>query len=123
VLGYANPAIGQSELIKAVRDLPDVPIVSNGLSSLYFWADRYCYAIPVRIDVESGLPKENYESEMELYRRRFREQDAVLILFHPETLLPDYAPLRELIDGLTLVARYSDGEIYRYESSSAEPPG
>jgi len=123
VLGYANPAIGQSELIKAVRDLPDVPIVSNGLSSLYFWADRYCYAIPVRIDVESGLPKENYEAEMELYRRRFREQDAVLILFHPETLLPDYAPLRELIDGLTLVARYSDGEIYRYESSSAEPPG
>ena len=121
-LGYADPARGKSELIQAVRQLPDVPIVSNGLSSLYFWADRYCYAIPVRIDVESGLPRETYEAEMEVLRRRFREESAVLVLFHPESLLPEYAPMSELVEGLTLVGRYSDGEIYQYQDAVPHPP-
>lgn len=121
VLGYANPAIGTSGLIQAVRELPDVPIVSNGLSSLYFWADRYCYAIPVRTDVESGLPRPTYEAEMEVLRRRFREEGAVLVLFDPANLLPDYAPLNELVEGLTLVGRYGDGEIYSYVDEPASP--
>jgi hypothetical protein len=117
-LGYANPAIGESDLIQAVRQLPsDVPLVSNGLSSLYFWADRYCYAIPVRIDVESGLPRPTYEAELEAMRRRFRDEWAVLVLFDPASWLPEYAPVEDLTTGLSLIGRFAEGDIYRFEGT------
>ncbi|MFV2044044.1 MAG: glycosyltransferase family 39 protein [Anaerolineales bacterium] len=111
-LGNAAPSISQSQTVAAVRDLPEVPIVSNGISRLYFWADRNSFAIPWLIDLETEQRDPAYEENLGIMRRRLCQERGYLVLFSPESLVPQQAPLADLTEGLTLYGDYPDGEIY-----------
>ena len=111
-LGNAAPSIGQSQTVTAVRGLPEVPIVSNGISRLYFWADRNSFAIPWLIDLETEQRDPAYEENLSIMRRRLCQEGGYLVLFGPENLVPQQAPLSDLTEGLTLHGDYPDGEIY-----------
>lgn len=111
-LGNAAPSNSQSQTIAAVRDLPDVPIVTNGISRLYFWADRNSFAIPWVEDRLTGMPDQRYEENLRVLRGRLCEDHGVLVLFHPERLTPEQAPLGDMIEGLALYGVYPDGAIY-----------
>ena len=111
-LGNAAPSIAESQTVAAVRELPDVPIVTNGISRLYFWADRNSFAIPWLIDLETGERDPDYEDILQIMRGRLCDEGGYLILFYPENLVPQQAPLGDLIAGLTQYGDYQDGEIY-----------
>jgi len=111
-LGNAAPSISQSQTVAAVRELPEVPIVSNGIARLYFWADRNPFAIPWLIDLETEQRDLAYEENLEIMRRRLCQEGGYLVLFSPENLVPQQAPLADLTEGLNLHGDYTDGEIY-----------
>ena len=111
-LGNAAPSNSSSQTIAAVRELPDVPIVSNGIAKLYFWADRNVFALPWLIDLETGEQDPAYQDTLQIMRDRLCLEDGYLVLFQPERLVPEQAPLAELIAGLDLVQDYPDGQIY-----------
>ena len=112
-LGNAAPSIAESPTLTAVQELPDVPIVSNGMARLYFWADRNAYAIPWRVDVETGEPRITYQDEVRGLQEVLCRDGGALVLFGPESLLTEQAALSDLTAGFTRTGKYSDGEIYR----------
>ena len=111
-LGNASFSISDSQTVAAVRDLPSVPIVSNGISRLYFWADRNVFALPWLIDLETNEPDPAYQANLQIMRDRLCLENGYLVLFAPENLVPEQAPLDDLIEGLALIGDYPDGEIY-----------
>jgi 4-amino-4-deoxy-L-arabinose transferase-like glycosyltransferase len=111
-LGNAAPTIGNSETVAAVKELPSVPIATNGMARLYFWADRYTYSIPWRIDLDTGAERTAYQADLQQLRDRLCPKGGVLVLFEPENLLPEQASLTDLTQGLSLFGQYQDGEIY-----------
>jgi len=114
-LGNAAPSVAESETLAEVQKLPDVPIVSNGMAMLYFWADRNAYAIPWRIDVETGEPRISYQDEVRNLKDVLCRDGGALVLFGLESLLSEQAALSDLTAGFTRSGKYSDGEIYRCE--------
>lgn len=113
-LGNAAPSISLSETLAAAKALPpDAPIASNGMARLYFWADRNAYAIPWRLDVETGAARPEYQHELEGLRTRLCSQGGALVLFEPESLLDEQASIADLTAGMSLLGRYSDGEIHQ----------
>ncbi|MEE9217420.1 MAG: glycosyltransferase family 39 protein [Anaerolineales bacterium] len=115
-LGNAAPSISQSLTVAAVRELPEVPIVTNGISRLYFWADRNSFALPWLIDLETEERDPAYEDNLRIMRGRLCDEGGFLVLFYPERLVPEQAPLSDLTAGLALYGDYPDGEIYRCEA-------
>jgi len=113
-LGYSHRSWQDSRLIRMVRELPDVPIYTNGIAELYIHASRSAYPIPWRIDRETQEVMKDYEQQLEIMRLRLREEDARLILFDPEDLFPQQARLEDLTAGLTIVAKFEDGTVYDY---------
>jgi len=113
-LGYSHRSWQDSVLIKLVKDLPDVPIYTNGITELYIHASRSSYPIPWRINTETQEVNQDYEQQLEMMRLRLVEEDARLVLFDPENLLPQQARLEDLTAGLTAVAEVEDGTIYDY---------
>ncbi len=111
-LGNAAPSIGNSETVAAVKELPSVPIATNGMARLYFWADRYTYSIPWRIDLETGAERAAYRADLQQLRDRLCPKGGALVLFEPENLLLEQASLTDLTQGLSLFGQYQDGEIY-----------
>jgi hypothetical protein len=111
-LGNAAPTIGNSETVAAVKELPSVPIATNGMARLYFWADRYTYSIPWRIDLETGAERAAYQADLQQLRDRLCPKGGALVLFEPENLLLEQASLTDLTQGLSLFGQYQDGEIY-----------
>jgi hypothetical protein len=113
-LGYSHRSWQDSALIKLARQLPDVPIYTNGITELYIHASRSSYPIPWRIDSETGEPDQDYDRQLEIMHTKLRTEDARLVLFDPAGLLPQQAKLEDLTDGLTKVAEVEDGAIYDY---------
>ena len=113
-LGYSHRSWQDSALIKMVKELPDVPIYTNGITELYIHASRSSYPIPWRIDSETQQVNQDYELQLEIMRLKLVEEDARLVLFDPENLLPQQARLDDLTAGLTAVAEVEDGAIYDY---------
>jgi flagellar biosynthesis protein FliQ len=116
-LGNAAPGIKQSPTIAAVRELPDVPIVTNVIPRLYFWADRDPFSIPWQIDIETEEIDPLYESNLAILRSRLCEQGGFLVLFEPETMVSEHAALSDLRQGLALYGQFRDGEIYQCAES------
>ncbi|HLF36534.1 MAG TPA: glycosyltransferase family 39 protein [Anaerolineales bacterium] len=114
-LGNAAPSIAESQTLAAVEELADVPIASNGMARLYFWADRNAYAIPWRVDLETGEPRISYADEVRNLKDVLCRDGGALVLFGPENLLSEQAALSDLTAGFTRSGKYSDGEIYRCE--------
>ena len=112
-LGNAAPSIAESQTLAAVEELPDVPIASNGIARLYFWAERNAYAIPWRVDVETGEHRISYQDEVRNLKDLLCRDGGALVLFGPENLLSEQAALSDLTAGFTRSGKYSDGEIYR----------
>lgn len=116
-LGNAAPSIAESQTLAAVEQLPDVPIASNGMARLYFWADRNAYAIPWRVDVETGEPRIAYQDELRNLKDVLCRDAGALVLFGPENLLSEQAALADLTAGFTRSGKYPDGEIYRCDGA------
>ena len=112
-LGNAAASNSESQTVAAVRELPEVPIVSNGISRLYFWADRNVFALPWLIDLETDEPDPAYQDTLQIMRDRLCVENGYLVLFHPESLVPEQAPFSDLTAGLTLHGDYPDGQVYK----------
>ena len=115
--GYASGIYRNSPTIEYVRQFPDVPIYSNDLPALYFWADKMAIFIPSRIN-PSTLEYdsvERYELSLQNMYERMVQEGAVLIIFGPNPYSRlDQNHLSDLTRDLTLTAEFKDGLIFQY---------
>ena len=115
--GYASGIYRNSPTIEYVRQFPDVPIYSNDLPALYFWADKMAIYIPSRIN-PSTLEYdsvERYELSLQNMYERMVQEGAVLIIFGPNPYSRlDQNHLSDLTRDLTLTAEFKDGLIFQY---------
>jgi hypothetical protein len=113
--GYASNSYRSSPTIEYVRDLPDVPIFTNDLPALYFWAHRIGVFIPneYNASAKERIDPLEYEGLLSSMRRILAENDGVVIIYgyDPRSrLTPDH--FKEITEGLTLIEEFHDGLVY-----------
>jgi hypothetical protein len=121
-IGYSTKAWRQSDVVKAVRELPEsIPLITNDKAALMFLAGRATYEVA---EIYRDKPEPvftRYGSGMDEAQRVFREQSGALVLFNA-SLEDDFAiygdrtaeRISALVDGLYLYYEGEDGSIYYY---------
>ncbi len=109
---YASAAWRTSPTIAALKQLEPPLIYTDDIAAVYLLADRYSYSIPRRLDAVTGDPVESYPADLETMRRRIAQEGAVLVLFDPQHIPADMAPLEDLTQGLCPLQTLADGVIY-----------
>lgn len=102
--GYSASEWQSSELIAAVKGLPQQPLYSNQSGALYLLAGRPAYTIPYHFSDDDG-----FDSELGDIRNNMMHKGAFIVLFYE-----DMHSLEELTRDLILVAEYEDGVIYSH---------
>jgi hypothetical protein len=116
--GYASGIYRNSPTVEYVQQLPNVPIYSNDLPALYFWADRMAIFIPSRINPSTLMygSNEQYEQSLQQMRQRMSQEEAVLIIFGPDPYNRlEQNHLSDLTRDLILVAEFIDGLVFQYK--------
>ena len=115
-LGFSGRAWQESEIMAAVRQLPDVTIYTNEPDAVYFLSGRPSYIVLSQIDPVTRGEREDYDNWLRSAQGSLRKPDSVLVLFHVESLMADPWD-REMVivltEGLACVQTYGDGSIYR----------
>ena len=91
---------------------PGGAVYSNEAFPLYYLTGRPIYWAPEAVDPVKGEPRPQLEADLALMRERLREPGSYLIIFHPGHLRAEMPPLVDLTEGLTLLEKTSDAEIY-----------
>ncbi len=112
--GFAHQGFQQSQIIQAVRNLPEIILYSNKPTAIYLLTGRNAYIIPTPTDSVTGLDRSNYAAERELIQQRVRKGQAVLILFGLRNSqdADEVALFQDLSAGLPILADYGDGVIF-----------
>ena len=109
--GFASNAWQTSETAAYVRGLPQLPIYSNEIQALYFLAGKNAAFVPTSSNPATGERRGDYEVSLARMRERLGTEGGFLVLIDPSELSPE--EMSELVDGLILVATFSDGVVYR----------
>ncbi len=110
--GYSSSSWQESETIKQLNELSPDFVYSDDIAAVYLLANPNVYLVPLKVDIVNGSPRSDYESKLGMMRDRIRSQRALLVLFQPDSLLPEFAPYDRLVDGLVIIAELDDGVIY-----------
>ncbi|OGO20092.1 MAG: hypothetical protein A2Z14_04705 [Chloroflexi bacterium RBG_16_48_8] len=115
--GYASGIYRNSPTVEYVRQLPDVPVYTNDIPALYFWADRMSIYIPSRINpsTQKNNSLEDYQQALHNMRYRMSHDNALLVIVGPDPfsrLTQNH--LEELTEDLVLIAQFDDGLVYQY---------
>lgn len=101
-----------SDTLAYLRSLDNELIYSNEIQAIYFYANHNAIFIPTFENPATGQPRDDYEHSLAQMRSNLSEVGGVLALFYPERLEENY--LRQLTEGLTLIASFEDGVIYNF---------
>jgi hypothetical protein len=123
-LGYTGREWQSSEIIEAVRSLPDVPLISNDIEAIKFFTGRPAHNISELIQNQPVDEFDSYgEDERDPIQMIFRREGAALILFENkfwkfQDLYGWEAKNRveKLTKGLQQYFQGQDGAIYFYPS-------
>jgi hypothetical protein len=110
--GYASTAWRESPTIAALIELSPDLVYTDDIAAVYLLANRNVYLVPLRFESVTGLPRSDYEESLETMRQRIDGQRALLVLFQPDSLPSEMAPLDRLVAGLAPLAILDDGVIY-----------
>ncbi len=128
-IGYNAPEWQESETVAAAKVLPaDVPVISNEVTALMYFADRPAYTLQ---EIFADKPQADftvYGAGADESQRVFREENGALVLFY-NTLYEDYAMYGDQADeritaltkGLYPYFQSDDGAIYFYQKPSFAP--
>jgi len=110
--GYTSNDWQESETIKKLNELSPDLVYTDDIAAVYLLANTNVYLVPVKLDLVRGSPRSDFESNLRLMHERIERQQAFLVLFEPDSLLPEMASLDSLVDGLDPIAVLDDGVIY-----------
>lgn len=110
--GYASTAWQESPTIAALMELSPDLVYTDDIAAVYLLANRNVYLVPLRLESVTGRPRSDYEENLERMRQRIDGHQALLVLFQPDSLSSELAPLDDLVAGLAPLAVLDDGVIY-----------
>ena len=115
-LGFSGYSWTNSETIQLVAQLdPQLVIYSNEALPVYFLSGHPAYSVPEKVDPVKDSLRADFPALFDAMRRRLETGQAVLVLFHPQSLPAVLPELDLLTEGLTPVGVVDDGVIYRAE--------
>ena len=112
--GFSNRAWQLSQVLPAVRSLPDLTLYTNEPDLVYFQTGRTSYIIFGATDPVTGLERDGYAEWLEQARLRLMAGGAALVLINPDDLQAspeDRAMVDTLSAGLQVTGSYEDGVI------------
>jgi hypothetical protein len=109
---YASSAWRESPTVAAVESLSPSIIYTDDIAAIYLLANRFSYSIPRRLDAVTNASLPGYPEALRRMRDRIASGEAMLVLFQPNSVPPDMAPLGDLTWGLTPIYMSADGVIY-----------
>lgn len=111
--GYSRHDWATSETIKELKKFPeDTLIYTNDSDAIYILADRAAYMVPVKIDIYSHNPNNNYDSQVKEMKKELKNNKGILVLFKVGLgFLPKDYELKNQLQ-LHLLKPCSDGAIY-----------
>jgi hypothetical protein len=110
--GYTSNTWRESETIKTMNELSPDLVYTDDIAAVYLLSNTNVYLVPLRLDLVDGSPRSDYENNLRLMHQRIEHQQALLVLFEPDSLLPEMASFDRLVDGLDPIAVFDDGVIY-----------
>jgi hypothetical protein len=110
--GYTSNAWQESETIKKLNELSPDLVYTDDIAAVYLLTESNVFLVPLRLELVDGSPRSDYQKNLGLMQDRISYQHALLVLFHPDLLLPELAPYDSLVDGLEIIADLDDGVIY-----------
>jgi 4-amino-4-deoxy-L-arabinose transferase-like glycosyltransferase len=112
--GFSNRAWQLSQVLPAVRSLPEVILYTNEPDLVYFQTGRPSYIIFGATDPVTGRKREGYDGWLEQAHQRLAAGGAALVLIKPDDQLAspeDRDMIEALSAGLVVTGRYEDGVI------------
>lgn len=111
--GFNTNTWRSSETIAWVSRLPAGTLVySNEAFPIQFLTGIPAYWVPERIDSVKGIPRPDYQDQLQEMRNRLRESGSVLVIFTGGHYRVELPPLEELTEGLVRVGETSDGLLF-----------
>jgi hypothetical protein len=110
--GYTSNAWQESETIKKLNELSPDLVYTDDIAAVYLLTNTNVYLLPVRLDMVEGYPRSDYQKNLSLMHDRISHKQALLVLFQPDSLLPELASYDNLVDGLEVISNLDDGVIY-----------
>lgn len=111
--GFNSRMWRESETMMEVRDFdPQAVIYSNEAFPIWYLAEIPAYWIPEKLDPVKAQARLDYQSDIELMRRRLKTKGSALVLFHPDALRSGMPTYEEITFGLKSVYQAEDGEIF-----------
>ena len=110
--GYTSTAWQESETIKKLNELSPDLVYTDDIAAVYLLTETNVFLVPVRLDMVDGSPRPDYQKNLSLMHDRISHKQALLVLFQPDSLLPELAPYDQLVDGLEVISNLDDGVIY-----------
>ncbi len=108
---YTSRGWRNSPVIAELEAYPDRIIYTDDIAAVYLLAGRYSSLIPIRIDLSTGTPNEDYLQTLASVRNTVSSGDGIIVLFSPYSLPHEYAPLEDLIEGFEILYESSNGII------------
>ena len=113
-LGFSSDSWRTSETIRLVARLdPQLLIYSNEALPVYFLSGHPAYSVPEMLDPVKDSLRADFPALFDDMRRELATGEAVLVLFHPESLGSALPELKLLTERLEAVGVADDGIIYR----------
>ena len=108
---YTSRGWRNSPVIAELASYPDHLIYTDDIAAMYLLAGRYSSLIPIRIDLSTRLPNEDYLQTLASVRDTVSSGEAIIVLFSPYSIAHEYVPLDDLIEGFEILYESSNGMI------------
>jgi hypothetical protein len=114
--GYASSYFRNSPTIEAVKNLPeDMILYSNRVPAINLLAERNAYALLAPVDPLTREQRPDYQETLLSIRERLLDGKVMVVAFEAKEIFADPVEggwLRELTEGVPVMAENSDGIIY-----------
>ena len=109
---YTSRSWRNSPVIAELEAYPDHLIYTDDIAAVYLLAGRYSSLIPIRIDLSTRLPNEDYLQTLASVRDTVSSGEAIIVLFSPNSLAHEYVLLEDLVEGFEVLYESSNGMIF-----------
>ena len=109
---YTSRGWRNSPVIAELEAYPDHLIYTDDIAAVYLLAGRYSSLIPIRIDLSTHLPNEDYLQTLASVRDTVSSGKAIIVLFSANSLANEYAPLDDLTEDFEIVYESSNSMIF-----------
>ncbi|MFA9404097.1 MAG: hypothetical protein ACERKY_13655, partial [Anaerolineales bacterium] len=109
---YTSRGWRNSPVIAELAAYPDHLIYTDDIAAVYLLAGRYSSLIPIRIDLGTRLPNEDYLQTLASVRDTVSSGKAIIVLFSANSLANEYAPLDDLTEDFEIVYESSNSMIF-----------